>query len=374
MIGGSSLNDAISKLTNNTFTNVSDFQDKFNGGTATGMGQFLEGLLKRTGDGRGALVTGDLTATDLALDTPITGLNLFKLDPTHDRVTNVYPDDYPILSGGTTSTGGVAPTGFEGITYDFGDFAVIGAEPGEIEYDKVSGTLTISGSSDVIIRMKDNLVEKTTQKIELKGTDNITLQNIDTTAEINITEDAKLTLSGSSQVGNVTVDNGKSVIIDGSGSLEAATSVRAGENGEGTYNTSGVKSGPDGKDLYSWTLHLYELFAGLEELPGCENLHEDKDGNPITELNNGNEYCHGTVPIIDHIGTDGKLYDAENKVIEITSITATGVENPSVITWLTDLTHTTVDGETDSYLYLWMTGQDQDLKIEYTESQTMKGI
>ena len=61
--------------------------------------QFVKDLIAQTAGGRGGLITGDITATDLAADTDATN-SVFKLYTDREKVQNIYSGDYVILSGG----------------------------------------------------------------------------------------------------------------------------------------------------------------------------------------------------------------------------------------------------------------------------------
>lgn len=94
VIGGKSLDKAITELTGGAFTSTSDFQAKFNaaGNEVTG---FVHNLMVAKGAGRGGLVSGNLADKDLIVDTEDTSVKLFELDKDKSSVTNSIPATTP---------------------------------------------------------------------------------------------------------------------------------------------------------------------------------------------------------------------------------------------------------------------------------------
>ena len=188
VIGGTSLDTAIKELTQNKFTSCNDFETKFGSNTSaytSYFGGFTRNLLTQTGAGRGGLISGDLSAVDLAPDTPDHTVTLFKLDPTSGIVKNVYPSGHEIYSGGATDTDGIPPTGFtEGnLKKEYGDFVVTSAADGDIQYDSTTHTLTVKAGGDIKISMKTPVASTLQDKIiiDAAATGKITLSGINTT-------------------------------------------------------------------------------------------------------------------------------------------------------------------------------------------------
>ncbi len=98
--GGKSLDQAIAD--NTSYTGLTDFETKF----GTDGAAFTKQLIAAAGNGRGALAAGDYTRVDVLEDTPMAD-SIFELNTQYHWVNNVYPDDYPVISGGSATTGGL---------------------------------------------------------------------------------------------------------------------------------------------------------------------------------------------------------------------------------------------------------------------------
>lgn len=94
--GGTSLNDAIVQHTK--YNGLADFSNNLRNDHDAF--DFVRDLLGATGAGRGGLITGDLTDTDLANNGNLAGINVFKLDKNHEKIKNIYSGGNVILSGG----------------------------------------------------------------------------------------------------------------------------------------------------------------------------------------------------------------------------------------------------------------------------------
>lgn len=233
IIGGKSLNDAISSLTNGKFTGSSDFETKFNAGSAE-IGNFVRGLLTATGSGLGGIVSGDLSASDLTPDTNLgSTVGLFQLDPSNNKVQNVYPDGYKVYSGGTTDATGTAPTGFSTNDpvlprQDFDDLVVSGAKASDIEYDANTHVLKVKTGANIVISMKNPGNVSSLNKIILDGVSNVTLNGVQLSDNnaLTITDNsnnAKVTYEGENSFGGIKLDNNVDASFAGTGQLKTGT-------------------------------------------------------------------------------------------------------------------------------------------------------
>lgn len=236
VISGTSLDDAIKTLTNNTFISTSDFVTKFDSGAnISDVGKFVRELLTATGtNGRGGLASGNLSDSDLIFDTaPSDTVKLFKLDTTTQTITNVYPADHKILTGGTTSGTNQSPTEFDPAapvapkpyspsnnTVDFGDFVVTGYQDGDVEYDAASNTLTVQAGNGITITMKNP--GSSVDKIVVNGGQNVTLKdlNLSGTDSLTINSDTDITYTGKNEIGGITLQNGTAASFKGNGQLK----------------------------------------------------------------------------------------------------------------------------------------------------------
>ena len=105
LIDGSSLNDVISSISSGTYTSVADFQSKFGDSASV---SFIKELTAVVGEGNGSLAGKDLTKVDLLPDVNTTN-SLFTLNTENTTITNIYPKDVNVFSGGTASTTGTEP-------------------------------------------------------------------------------------------------------------------------------------------------------------------------------------------------------------------------------------------------------------------------
>ena len=100
--GGKSLDQAIKDNTNNQYSGIADFENKF----ATDGANFTKQIVGMIGTGKGAVITGDLADDDL-LDDTNHNITLFDLDTVYSEVYNSYPDGYVVMAGGQATNGGV---------------------------------------------------------------------------------------------------------------------------------------------------------------------------------------------------------------------------------------------------------------------------
>ena len=227
VIGGKSLNDAISTLTNGKFRSTSDFAAKFNTGPAE-VGSFVRSLLAATGNGRGGIISGDLKAVDLTADTDLgNSVSLFQLDTTTSGVKNIYPKDYPVYSGGATSTGGTAPTDFTPAAptppLEYGDLIVTGAQASDIDYDANTGVLTVKAADDIKISMKAAGTTSTTNKIILQGNGKVTLSGVQLSNgddALQIDTDTEVRYEGKNHFSGITLNGTINTAFKGSGQLK----------------------------------------------------------------------------------------------------------------------------------------------------------
>lgn len=247
VIGGTSLDDAIKELTkNNTentkFTSTDDFKTKFNA-AGTDVTGFVHNLMVAKGDGRGGLVSGNLTHKDLVPDDAVTDRKLFELDTAHSKVNNVYPPDYPVLSGGTVSGDNTrVPTDFRpAVTQkEYGDFIIKGNLPDDgsggmqgISWDGT--TLTVTTGSDIEITMKSP-TSGTLQNLKLDGGGKVTLNGVKADG-LTVSKDTQVSYEGKNEINTVTVDSGKAVDFQGKGQFKAGTFTN---NGTVSFNGGAV--------------------------------------------------------------------------------------------------------------------------------------
>lgn len=229
VIGGSSLDAAIKKLTNDKFASTADFKSKFNtaGTEVTG---FIHNLMVAKDSGRGGLASGDLKANDLTDNAELTGVTLFQLNTNTPMVNNKYPDDYVILTGGTTSKDGVKPSDFApaATQQEYGDFVIKGAlSDGSgglqgITWDDTTKTLTVATGKDIEITMKSP-TSGTLQNLILNGTGKVTLNGVQA-ASLEAKEDTEISFKAKNDISTVTVDSGKTANFKGEGQLKVGTS------------------------------------------------------------------------------------------------------------------------------------------------------
>ena len=228
VVGGKSLDKAIRELTNGKFTSTSDFQAKFNAAGAD-VTDFVHNLMVSKGAGRGGLVSGDLTSSDLIPDAVDTsGVKLFELDTDHSIVHNVYPPDYPVLSGGTVSGENTrVPPDFQPSVaqVEYGDFIIKGNLPSDgsggvhgISWDAAAKILTVDTGCNIEISMKSPSAAPS-QHLVLNGSGKVTLNGVKADS-LTISADSAVSYESRNEIGTVTVDSGKSAGFQGAGQLK----------------------------------------------------------------------------------------------------------------------------------------------------------
>lgn len=105
LVSGQSLDSVINEVSGGTYSSTSDFERKF-GDTQSAV--FIRDLTVAVGEGNGSLVTNDFHDTDLLPDTN-TSSTYLDLNPNVKIITNTYPEDVVIISGGTKSSTGNKP-------------------------------------------------------------------------------------------------------------------------------------------------------------------------------------------------------------------------------------------------------------------------
>lgn len=291
VIGGNSLNSAVKTLTNGAFTSLSDFVSKFNAGAANGLGQFVHDLLTASKGGRGGLVSGNLAAKDLTNDRVLYGVKLFELNTNHSGIKNIYPNGYNVYSGGASATTGTPPTGFvpHEAVKEYGDFIIMGGI-NDITYDDKTGTLTVTGGSDVRISMK-NPPTPSKHHIVLNGTGNITLEQV-TLDSLTVSGNQQITyekkneikdialqanavfhgtgrlqtdrFTVSSSADTVRFDGGAVIINNGTGTISAANIII--DNAFISGTVTGTVKNSAGKDLKSVEVPWSPQLASLKDL------------------------------------------------------------------------------------------------------------
>ncbi len=174
LISGKSLDDTIKQITNGAYASTAAFASGF--ANDAGALSFIEKLLPYvTGTGTaigGGVVSGNLDHTNPLPDSSLS-LNLFQLDKTQTVVSNIYPSEVNILSGGTVSAAGVKPIADpSNVEYANNPFSVSGGTEGtDWKWDKTTGSLQIltagtysiskksgfSGNYTGVIKVADNV-------------------------------------------------------------------------------------------------------------------------------------------------------------------------------------------------------------------------
>lgn len=266
VIGGSSLDGAIKSLAG--FNDTADFVSKFNAGTCPDMFEFARQMQAARGDGLGGIVSGNLAATDVAEDTDIT-TTLFQLNTEDQMVKNYYPDGYIVGSGGSVSKPGQAPSEYGA---DYGDFMITG-DSSCVTYS--DGTLTINGTGNFTIRMKDGTTS-TAEKIVLTGGCTVTLDGVKTTGGVEIQGAVEIDTASANEIGDLTLASSAEATFGGSGQLKM-TGMTGDSTNKVTVNSGAVIVGngtgsiPVGSDKVTVN-NAASLAAGLS---GITNYNVD---------------------------------------------------------------------------------------------------
>ncbi len=263
IINGQSLNDTINEISGGKYANVSAFESGF--ATDETALNFIKALQdngyitqlneSHTGIVGGGLISGDLSASNPYPNNTISGLKLFALDKGNDLILNQYPDDVTILSGGTTTTEGVAPLEGMGEPKTYGDFTVTGGTEGiDFEYDEGTGTLTVktgtalkiegtgSATTDKI-KIGDGITANVTIKnvnIDVSGTDDTAAFEVGDGATLNLTLEGSNILKSGNSCAGLQVAEGETLVIteNSTGSLDATGGTNAAGIG-GNENAAG---------------------------------------------------------------------------------------------------------------------------------------
>ena len=137
LVNGKSLDTVINEVSGGIYSSTKDFENKFGDSNSA---TFISYLTQNVGSGNGSLVTGNFASTDL-LSNDDTSTDLFKLNTNTTTVSNVYPSDVTVLSGGGTTlsgvpavTGGTGGTGSTGGTGGTGGAGALMIQAGANSY------------------------------------------------------------------------------------------------------------------------------------------------------------------------------------------------------------------------------------------------
>lgn len=304
MVGGKDLNTVIKEKTNNRYTGISDFQNKF-GDTASS--NFIKELTIRVGEGNGSLVAGGYNTDDILPDGEIP-MTLFDLDITNDTVKNIYPSDVTMLNGGGASASGPEPIpGYkDGVSGSHSggevnppvvdppivnppiqpgnkiDLSNIGSIDG-IDYDSSSNTLTVIKNGDY------------------------TLSGINSTG-------TKVVVKNGVQA-NIILDNAKINASSGEGiKLEENSNVTLKVTGDNTITAIGGRNA-----------------SGI----GCDMTIDGSSAVVKSIANGGADSFTGSIAINKGVFSDGQDWTSHDEVVIKSTITVSGTftsENGSTVT------------------------------------------
>lgn len=239
LISGNSLDSTINTYTNGKYTSLSNFANTLKNDTAAY--DFVRGLLTATGNGLGSVVSGNLSDLDILPDSEL-NINLFKLNPTSQTVTNNYDDAgiTPLSGGGVSSTGSKPVTAYpdspSGLTptppvvnpYNID----LSAATGVIKIT-TNGTYTISGTADAGVRIE--------VADGVEATINFTDSNLNpsSSSALSIGTGANVTINLSGTNSFTTGDSHISA-IDNKGSLTNTGTLTGSINNTGTFTNNGI--------------------------------------------------------------------------------------------------------------------------------------
>lgn len=359
MVGGKDLNTVIKEKTNNRYTGISDFQNKF-GDTASS--NFIKELTIRVGEGNGSLVAGGYNTDDILPDGEIP-MTLFDLDITNDTVKNIYPSDVTMFNGGGASISGPEPiSGYkDGVSGSHSggevnppvvdppivnppiqpgnkiDLSNIGSIDG-IDYDSSSNTLTVIKNGDYTLSGINSTGTKVVVKNGVQA--NIILDNAKINASsgegIKLEENSNVTLKVTGDNTITATESGKSAIyvtgnavlkIEGDGKLTAkgadlAAAIDGVDNGtaENIKITGGEITAIGGRNA-----------SGI----GCDMTIDGSSAVVKSIANGGADSFTGSIAINKGVFSDGQDWTSHGEVVIKSTITVSGTftsENGSTVT------------------------------------------
>lgn len=220
---GVPLDQAIEELTNGEFTGLADFQVQFTSGTAPGFQDFLVRLLLSE-NGESLLAANSPL---LALFTGMQGANLDLLmglfsvlqnsETSAETALTADPQAAPDLSGAESALSQTASP--QTTSAQFGTVQVMGRDLSGVSYNEASGTLTVDGTADVVIRGAEQGAPGK-QIILLTGSGTVTLQNVTSPTLIVDSPLARLFSAGRNALAEVTLREGASLTFSGGGLLK----------------------------------------------------------------------------------------------------------------------------------------------------------
>lgn len=155
LVNGKSLDTVINEVSGGIYSSTKDFENKFGDSNSA---TFISYLTQNVGSGNGSLVTGNFASTDL-LSNDDTSTDLFKLNTNTTTVSNVYPSDVTVLSGGGTTlsgvpavTGGTGGTGGTSGTGGTGGAGALMIQAGANSYQSIAINIQQMNASKLGIR------------------------------------------------------------------------------------------------------------------------------------------------------------------------------------------------------------------------------
>ena len=235
---GVPVDQAIQTLTNGKFTSLTDFQNQFASGAAPGLREFLNSLLMPD--------SGSVLASPmLSLLSGMEGMNFDLLMGLFQAVLSVEPASAGTVpaeaaqegisqleapadtaaaaeTAGTEEASGTVETaipsapepGAESLSVQsFGGLQITGRDLSGVSYDPSTGVLTVGGEADVTVQGTG----EGTQEIQLTGSGETTLQNVDLSRLTVSAPQAHIVSEGENVLAEVRME--ESLTVDGGGHL-----------------------------------------------------------------------------------------------------------------------------------------------------------
>lgn len=269
---GVPMDQAIQELTGGVFTGLADLQAQLANGTAPGLDAFLAKLLPS--DSASALTPDSL------LPTLLEGMEGMNLELLMDLLT---------AGQGAKPEPGISPEGAArtevpstmsppASSARLGDFQVSGTDLSGVSFNSSTGQLTVSGRADVVIRGAG----QEGQSILLTGSGTVTLQNVSVPSLTVSAEAARLFTAGESQLGQVLLEQGASLTLDG-GALLKLSSLRGDASNLLRLTGGAVEiTGEAGKNPEALTVPV--VVEGLASLAGRAVSVTNAGGQPLEPL------------------------------------------------------------------------------------------
>lgn len=216
---GVPLDQAVKALTGGIFTSFDDFQTQFTAGTAPGLERFLAGLLLSEAAAPSVPSEAPLLALLAGMEGENSDLLMSLLSALQSTQSAAPPPASPeaetALPAGAGPAAEATPAPAPVQVLQLGPVQAVGQDLSQVSFDASTQTLTVGGAADLVIQGAGAEV----RTVVLTGSGAVTLQDVSASTVTVLSGSARIFSAGETVLGEVRLQEGASLSLDGSGRL-----------------------------------------------------------------------------------------------------------------------------------------------------------